>query len=73
MPGLRRPALDRLTRAATVRNPVARAARNLGFRLVGRVPLVQRRFAMNLSELTVAGGERAGLLTSSAGGGRAAR
>jgi len=63
----------RLTRAATFRNPVARAARNLGFRLAGRVPLVQRRFAMNLSELTVAGGERPGLLNSSAAGGRAAR
>jgi len=41
----------RLTRAATVRTPIGRAARNLGFRLAGQVPLVQRRFAMNLSEL----------------------
>ena len=37
----------------SVRNPLGRVARNLGFRLAGRVPLVQRRFAMNLSELAI--------------------
>ncbi|MBM2615701.1 FAD-dependent monooxygenase [Actinoplanes sp. LDG1-06] len=44
---------DRLTRAATVRNPVLRAARNTALSVVGRSPRVQRRLAMNLAELTV--------------------
>jgi 2-polyprenyl-6-methoxyphenol hydroxylase-like FAD-dependent oxidoreductase len=41
----------RLTGAATVRNPVARVARNLGFWVAGHLPPVQRLLAMNLSEL----------------------
>jgi 2-polyprenyl-6-methoxyphenol hydroxylase-like FAD-dependent oxidoreductase len=43
---------DRLTRAATARNPVARAARNSALRLAGRLPQVRRRLAMNLSGLS---------------------
>jgi 2-polyprenyl-6-methoxyphenol hydroxylase-like FAD-dependent oxidoreductase len=44
----------RLTRAATVRGPIGRALRNLGFRAAGHLPPVRRRFAMNLSELATA-------------------
>ena len=45
---------DRATRVATVSNPAARAARNAAIRLVGRVPAVRRRLALQLSELAVA-------------------
>jgi 2-polyprenyl-6-methoxyphenol hydroxylase-like FAD-dependent oxidoreductase len=42
---------DRLTRAATARNPVARLVRNTVLGLAGRSTTVQRRLALNLSEL----------------------
>jgi 2-polyprenyl-6-methoxyphenol hydroxylase-like FAD-dependent oxidoreductase len=44
---------DRLTRVATVRNPAARAVRNLLLSVAGRSPALQRKLAMNLSELSV--------------------
>ena len=40
-----------LTHAATIRNPLARALRNVGFRGAGQIPPVRQRRAMNLSEL----------------------
>jgi 2-polyprenyl-6-methoxyphenol hydroxylase-like FAD-dependent oxidoreductase len=46
---------DRLTRAATARNPVARRIRNTVISLAGRSATVQRRLAMNLSALSTAG------------------
>jgi 2-polyprenyl-6-methoxyphenol hydroxylase-like FAD-dependent oxidoreductase len=46
---------DRLTRAATARNPVARRIRNTVLGLAGRSATVQRKLAMNLSELSVDG------------------
>ena len=49
---------DRLTRAATARNPVARRVRNTAISLVGRSTAVQRKLAMNLSELSVDGRSR---------------
>jgi 2-polyprenyl-6-methoxyphenol hydroxylase-like FAD-dependent oxidoreductase len=46
---------DRLTRAATARNPWARQLRNTVLSLAGRSSTVQRKLAMNLSELSTAG------------------
>jgi 2-polyprenyl-6-methoxyphenol hydroxylase-like FAD-dependent oxidoreductase len=46
---------DRLTRAATARNPVARRVRNTVLSLAGRSATVQHKLAMNLSELAVDG------------------
>jgi 2-polyprenyl-6-methoxyphenol hydroxylase-like FAD-dependent oxidoreductase len=46
---------DRLTRAATARNPVARQIRNTVLSLAGRSTAVQRKLAMNLSELSTDG------------------
>jgi 2-polyprenyl-6-methoxyphenol hydroxylase-like FAD-dependent oxidoreductase len=46
---------DRLTRAATARNPVVRRIRNMVLSLVGRSATVQRKLAMNLSELSTDG------------------
>ena len=46
---------DRLTRAATARNPVARLIRNTVLSLAGRSATVQRKLALNLSELSTAG------------------
>jgi 2-polyprenyl-6-methoxyphenol hydroxylase-like FAD-dependent oxidoreductase len=46
---------DRLTRAATTRNPVARRIRNAVLSLAGRSATVQRKLAMNLSELSTDG------------------
>jgi 2-polyprenyl-6-methoxyphenol hydroxylase-like FAD-dependent oxidoreductase len=43
---------DRMTRAATVRNPVARAVRNTALAVAGRRGSVRRRLAMRLSELS---------------------
>lgn len=45
---------DRMTRAAVLRNPVARAARNLLIRLVASNPAVRRRIAFQLAELAPA-------------------
>jgi 2-polyprenyl-6-methoxyphenol hydroxylase-like FAD-dependent oxidoreductase len=47
---------DRLTRAATVRNPLLRTARNLAFRTAGHLDPVRRKAAMGLSELATAPG-----------------
>jgi 2-polyprenyl-6-methoxyphenol hydroxylase-like FAD-dependent oxidoreductase len=44
---------DRLTRAATVRNPVARRVRNTALSLAGRSATVRHKLAMNFSELAV--------------------
>ncbi|WP_250030847.1 FAD-dependent oxidoreductase [Paractinoplanes maris] len=44
---------DRLTRAATVRNPVARVIRNAALTVAGRSPRLQRKMAFNLSELSI--------------------
>ena len=44
---------DRMTRAATARNPFVRAVRNTALRVAGRIPKVRRSLAMNLSELSV--------------------
>jgi 2-polyprenyl-6-methoxyphenol hydroxylase-like FAD-dependent oxidoreductase len=46
---------DRLTRAATARNPVARLIRNTVLSLADRSATVQRKLALNLSELSTAG------------------
>jgi hypothetical protein len=46
---------DRLTRAATARNPMARLIRNTVLSLAGRSATVQRKLAMNLSELATDG------------------
>jgi len=46
---------DRLTRAATARNPVARQLRNTVLSLAGRSTTVRRKLAMNLSELATDG------------------
>ncbi|HEV7710203.1 MAG TPA: FAD-dependent monooxygenase [Asanoa sp.] len=46
---------DRMTRAATVRNPFVRGTRNTVLRLAGRSATVRRKLAMNLSELSVDG------------------
>jgi 2-polyprenyl-6-methoxyphenol hydroxylase-like FAD-dependent oxidoreductase len=46
---------DRLTRAATARNPLARLIRNTVMSLAGRSATVQRKLAMNLSELSTDG------------------
>ena len=43
---------DRLTRAATARNPVARTVRNTVLNLAGRLAPVRHALAMNLSELS---------------------
>jgi 2-polyprenyl-6-methoxyphenol hydroxylase-like FAD-dependent oxidoreductase len=43
---------DRMTRAATVRNPVARTVRNTALAVAGRRGSVRRRLAMRLSELS---------------------
>ncbi|MBU2666197.1 FAD-dependent monooxygenase [Actinoplanes bogorensis] len=43
----------RMTRAATLRNPMLRAVRNSVLSLAGRSPAVQRRLALSLAELTV--------------------
>jgi 2-polyprenyl-6-methoxyphenol hydroxylase-like FAD-dependent oxidoreductase len=45
----------RLTRAATARNPLARRLRNTVLSLAGRSATVQRKLAMNLSELSTDG------------------
>jgi 2-polyprenyl-6-methoxyphenol hydroxylase-like FAD-dependent oxidoreductase len=45
----------RLTRAATARNPLARRIRNTVLSLAGRSTTVQRKLAMNLSELSTDG------------------
>jgi hypothetical protein len=45
---------DRLTRGATIRNPVLRAVRNLAFTTAGHIEPVTRRLAMDLSELATA-------------------
>ncbi len=44
---------DRMTRAATLRPPMARAARNTLMAVAGRSGTVRRRLAMRLSELTL--------------------
>jgi 2-polyprenyl-6-methoxyphenol hydroxylase-like FAD-dependent oxidoreductase len=44
---------DRMTRAATVRNPVARAVRDTVLAVAGHNPLVRQKLAMSLSELNV--------------------
>jgi 2-polyprenyl-6-methoxyphenol hydroxylase-like FAD-dependent oxidoreductase len=49
---------NQLTRAATARNPVARRIRNTALSLAGRSTTVQRKLAMNLSELSVEGSSR---------------
>lgn len=41
----------RITRAATARHPAVRVLRNTALALIGLLPPVQRRLAMNLSEL----------------------
>lgn len=41
----------RITRAATARHPAAQVLRNTALALIGLLPPVQRRLAMNLSEL----------------------
>jgi hypothetical protein len=46
---------DRLTRAATARNPLARLIRNTVLSVAGRSATVQRKLAMNLSELNTDG------------------
>jgi 2-polyprenyl-6-methoxyphenol hydroxylase-like FAD-dependent oxidoreductase len=46
---------DRLTRTATARNPFARLIRNTVLSLAGRSTTVQRKLAMNLSELSTDG------------------
>jgi 2-polyprenyl-6-methoxyphenol hydroxylase-like FAD-dependent oxidoreductase len=46
---------DRLTRAATARNPVVRQIRNTVLSLAGRSTAVRRKLAMNLSELSTDG------------------
>jgi 2-polyprenyl-6-methoxyphenol hydroxylase-like FAD-dependent oxidoreductase len=43
---------DRLTRAATAQNPMARLIRNTALSLAGRSTTVQRKLALNLSELS---------------------
>jgi 2-polyprenyl-6-methoxyphenol hydroxylase-like FAD-dependent oxidoreductase len=43
---------DRATRIATLANPTARITRNTAIRLIGRVPAVRRRIALQLAELT---------------------
>jgi 2-polyprenyl-6-methoxyphenol hydroxylase-like FAD-dependent oxidoreductase len=43
---------DRLTRAATARNPLARTVRNTALGLAGRLAPVRHALAMNLSELS---------------------
>jgi 2-polyprenyl-6-methoxyphenol hydroxylase-like FAD-dependent oxidoreductase len=43
---------DRMTRIATLRNPVARAMRDTGLTVAGRRGPVRRRLAMRLSELS---------------------
>jgi 2-polyprenyl-6-methoxyphenol hydroxylase-like FAD-dependent oxidoreductase len=42
---------DRMTRMATVRNPVGRVVRNLALTGLGRVPAFRHRLAMRLAEL----------------------
>ena len=42
---------DRMTRMATLRSPRARAVRNAGIRVIGRIPAVRRWLATELSEL----------------------
>ncbi|GGO92451.1 FAD-dependent monooxygenase [Wenjunlia tyrosinilytica] len=42
---------DRMTKMATMRNPVQRAARNAALAAIGRVPAVRRNVAMRLAEL----------------------
>jgi 2-polyprenyl-6-methoxyphenol hydroxylase-like FAD-dependent oxidoreductase len=46
---------DRLTRAATARNPVVRKIRNTVLTLAGRSATVRRKLAMDLSELSTDG------------------
>ena len=46
---------DRLTRAATARNPLARLIRNTVLSLADRSTTLQRKLAMNLSELSTDG------------------
>jgi 2-polyprenyl-6-methoxyphenol hydroxylase-like FAD-dependent oxidoreductase len=43
---------DRMTRAATLRGHRARSLRNAAIALVGRIPAVQRRLAVELAELS---------------------
>jgi 2-polyprenyl-6-methoxyphenol hydroxylase-like FAD-dependent oxidoreductase len=57
---------DRLTRAATARNPVARLIRNTVLSLAGRSTTVQRKLAMNLSELSTDGTRTAPAATRAA-------
>jgi 2-polyprenyl-6-methoxyphenol hydroxylase-like FAD-dependent oxidoreductase len=42
---------DRMTRMATLRSPRARAVRNAGMRVIGRIPAVRRWLATELAEL----------------------
>jgi 2-polyprenyl-6-methoxyphenol hydroxylase-like FAD-dependent oxidoreductase len=51
---------DRLTRAATARSPLARQIRNTVLSLAGRSTTVQRKLAMNLSELSTGGSRPSG-------------
>jgi 2-polyprenyl-6-methoxyphenol hydroxylase-like FAD-dependent oxidoreductase len=46
---------DRMTRVATVHRPRARRLRNAAPRLLDRFPAVDRKIALNLSELAVDG------------------
>lgn len=49
----------RITRAATARNPLARAVRNTALGVVGRIRPIREKLAMNLSELSTDPGYRA--------------
>ncbi len=42
---------DRMTRMATLRSPRSRAVRNAAIRVIGRIPALRRRLAMELSGL----------------------
>ncbi|WP_067462780.1 FAD-dependent oxidoreductase [Actinomadura macra] len=46
---------DRMTRIATTGSASRRRARNAALRVLGRIPAVRRRMAMNLSELNAGG------------------
>ena len=49
---------DRATRMATLSNPMARGSRNTALRLLGSLPPVRRRIAMQLAELSPAPSRR---------------
>jgi 2-polyprenyl-6-methoxyphenol hydroxylase-like FAD-dependent oxidoreductase len=55
---------DRLTRAATARNPAVRAVRNTVLSVAGRLAPVRRKVAMNLSELSIDPARASGPATS---------